>query len=42
MQPLSAEPDRHDGQPPPLEALLPAAGAMTALCLILLSLLFVI
>jgi|GEM_PF-5510595 len=42
MQPFSVERDRHHGQPPPLEGLLPAAGAMSALCLILLSLLFVI
>lgn len=42
MQPFSAAPDRHDGQPPPLEGLLPAAGAMTALCLLLLCLLVVI
>jgi len=42
MQRFSVELDRHHGQPPPLEGLLPAAGAMTALCLILLSLLFVI
>lgn len=42
MQPFAALPERHDGRPPPLEGLLPAAGAMTALCLILLALLFVI
>ncbi len=42
MLPISFEHDRHDGGPPPLEALLPAAGSMAALCLILLALLFVI
>ncbi len=42
MQSLTATPQRHDGGPPPLEALLPAAGSMSALCLILLALLFVI
>jgi hypothetical protein len=42
MQPFSSHHDRHDGGPPQLEALLPAAGSMTALCLILLALLFVI
>ncbi len=42
MQPFSSAPDRHDGGPPPLEALLPAAGSMAALCLILLALLFVV
>lgn len=42
MQPFSTDPDRREAGPPPLEALLPAAGAMSALCLILLALLFVI
>ncbi len=42
MRRLSREQTQSNHDAPPIEALLPAAGAMTALCLMLLALLFVI
>lgn len=42
MRRLSEDPLRTNHDAPTVEALLPAAGAMTALCVMLLALLFVI
>lgn len=42
MQALSRDPLRVNHDAPRIEALLPAAGAMTTLCIMLLALLFVI